>query len=682
MLRILWGALALGCAALTGPSLAQDDAPEEGGFGIDPANLDRTVDPGDDFYAFANGGWIARTEIPAGRPYFSAPWAAQAKALTDVTALLDELLARPSAEQGTAERRIQDFHRSYLDVAAIEARGTAPIEPGLAEIAAITSHDQVARWMAKPTASSLFHTIVKPPVDMQGGYVLSIEQYRTTGLGLPSQAHYTNDEDSYVGHRAAYRDYIARSFKLAGVADGTVHAERVLSLETRFAEVMWDFARLRDAGAAFNLVNIAELEARAPGFPWRAFLDAKGLGDLEQVNFGIGGLTESAALFAQIPVEDWRSYLAFHWIENHAAMLPEAFGEHRFSFFDQRLYGVAEREDRTARATEFIQRELGWDIGALYVAEYFPPSHSEQVLEIAAYVRRAFREQLDETEWMDDATRAEALAKVDAIIFEMAEPQVRTNLSALETRPDDLIGNVTRLRTLEWERQRRRIGQPIVRFGDWNMYPHRIGLGFHQQYNKIFVTAGALQAPFFDSQADMAVNFGAIGSTLGHEFGHSLDDQGSRFDSAGALRDWWSEESRAAYEAQTGLLVEQFGAYQVLPGVALRSGQMLGEIVGDLTGALIARRAFELYLEDNPGEADRMLGGFTGPQRFWIGLAQQARTVSSAEALRNMALNNAHPPPRPRINLIVNNLDEWYADWGIEPDDALYLPPEQRVRLW
>ncbi len=252
----------------------------------------------------------------------------------------------------------------------------------------------------------------------------------------------------------------------------------------------------------------------------------------------------------------------------------------------------------------------------------------------------------------------------------------------METAPDDLIGNVTRLRALEWERQRARIGQPIVRFGDWNMYPHRIGLGFHQQYNKIFVTAGALQAPFFDPHADMAVNFGAIGSTLGHEFGHALDDQGSKFDAVGALRDWWSEAARAAYDSQTARLVRQFGAHEVMPGVALQSEQMLGEIVGDLTGALIARRAYDLYLEDHPDEANEVLGGFTGPQRFWIGLAQQARTVSSSEALRNMALNNAHPPPRPRINLIVNNLDEWYSDFGIEPDDALYLPPEQRVRLW
>lgn len=678
---LIVGAAAIG-TILSTSTLAQDSAPREGEWGVATQHLSDTTDPGDDFYFYVNEGWIEGTEIPADRSFLNAPWVAQGEVLDDVADLVAALLNQPRGEPGTAQRRLQDFHRGFMDTARIDALGTGPIEPGLAEIAAIESHEDVARWMARAMASSLFHLVVKPPIDMQGGYVVSLEQYRVTGLGLPGQVYYKSEDEPYDGHRAAYRDYIARSFELAEIDDGRARAAQVVELETRFANVMWDFARLRDAGAAFDLIPVAELDTRAPGFPWQAYLEAKGLDDLEQINFGIGGMTESAALFEEISLDAWKSYLAFHWIENHAAYLPDAFGEHRFAFFNRRLFGIEERPGRDDRATQFIERQLGWDIGSLYVAEHFPPSHSQKVLGIAEYVRRAFRDQLGETAWMDDATRAEALTKVDAIIFEMAEPQAVLDLSALETLPTDLIGNVVRLREEQWARQRERIGQPIIRYGDWNMYPHRVGLGFHQQYNKIFITAGALLSPFFDPGADMAVNFGSIGSTIGHEFGHSLDDQGSRFDSRGALREWWTPDARAAYEAQTARLIEQFGDYEVLPGVALKSDQMIGEIVGDLTGALIGYRAYQLYLEDHPDEAGLVLDGFTGPQRYWLGLTQKTRMVASEEALRDMALRASHPPVPPAINGVVTNLEEWYRDFGTEEGDALFLPESERVRLW
>ncbi len=662
--------------------IANPSGPENGEWGVATEHLSEIVSPGDDFYTFVNEGWIEGTAIPPGRSFLSAPWVAQLSIYDDVAAIMEGVLDAPRGNAGSAERRLQDLHRSYMDGARVEALGIAPIQAGLDRIAEIESHDQVARFMADPMASSLFHLIVKPPVDMQGGYVVSLEQYRVTGLGLPGQAHYKSDEEPFVGHRAAYLSYIADSFELAGIEDGAAHAERVLTLETGFARVMWDFARLRDAGAAFDLIPVAELDERAPGFPWEVYLDAKGLGDLDQINFGIGGMAESAALFRQIPLESWKSYLAFHWIDNHAGYLPDAFGQNSFEFYDKRLYGISERSGRADRATEFIQRQLGWDIGSLYVAKHFPASSNDTILEIGEYVRRAFREQLGETEWMDDATRAEALKKVDSIIFEMAEPKVRTDLANLETRPDDLIGNIARLRAAEWAAQRARIGQPITRWGDWNMYPHRVGLGFHQQYNKIFITAGALLPPFFDPKADMAVNFGSIGSTIGHEFGHSLDDQGSKFDSNGALRDWWTPDARAAYQAQIERLSAQFGDYEVLPGVALQSDQMVGEIVGDLTGALIGRRAYDLYLADHPEEAGRVLDGFTGPQRYWLGLTQKTRMVASDDALRDMALRESHPPPPHSINGVLTNLEEWYRDFGVEPGSALYTAPEDRVRLW
>ncbi|MEM8725193.1 MAG: M13 family metallopeptidase [Pseudomonadota bacterium] len=644
--------------------------------------MSEAIAPGDDFYAYVNEGWIKATPIPPDRNFLSEPWVAQLKIYGDVATIMDEILAAPRGAEGSAERRLQDLHRSYVDEARIEERGIAPIQDGLDRIARIEGHDDVARFMADPMASSLFHLIVKPPVDMQGGYILSLEQYRVTGLGLPAQVYYKSAEEPYIGHRAAYRDYIAESLAMAGISDGAAHAERVISLETRFANVMWDFARLRDAGAAFDLIDVAELDEKAPGFPWSSYLASQALGDLQKINFGIGGIAESAALFGEVSVEDWKSYLAFHWIRNHAAYLPERFGQSRHRFYDRRLYGVSQRASRGDRATELIQSELGWDVGSLYVAKHFPASSNAKVLEIGEYVRRAFREQLLETEWMDDATRTEALAKADSIIFEMGEPKVRDDLAALQTRPDDLIGNIRRLREAQRAASRARIGQPISRWGDWNMYPHRVGLGFHQQYNKIFITAGALLPPFFDPEADMAVNFGSIGSTIGHEFGHSLDDQGSKFDSRGALRDWWTPAARAAYEQRTQRLIEQFGAYEMLPGVPLKSDQMIGEIVGDLTGALIGRRAYDLYLQDHPEEASLVLGGFTGPQRYWLALTQKTRMVGNDNALRAMARQAAQPPPPFSVNGVLTNLEYWYRDFGVEPGDAMHLPEELRTPLW
>lgn len=679
-MRSVLGSAALFCLAAVAHAEAQ--TPQHGDWGVDTELLSTTVEPGDDFYRFVNDGWIAKTAIPPDRNFLSEPWVAQLKIYDDVAAMMEEILAAPRGAEGTVKRRLQDLHRSYMDAGRIDARGIAPIQEGLNRIARIESHDQVAQFMADPMASSIFHLIVKPPVDMQGGYVVSLEQYRVTGLGLPAQIHYKSADATYVDHRAAYLDYIAESFELAGLADGVLHAKRVLELETRFAHLMWDFARLRDAGSAFDLITVEALDERAPGFPWRDYLDAKGISDLDRINFGIGGLVESAQLFGEIPVAQWKSYLAFHWIRNHAEYLPDRFGQSRHRFYAQRLFGVAERAARTDRATELIQGQLGWDVGSLYVARHFPESSTAVVLEIGEYVRRAFREQLLQTDWMDDATRAEALAKADTIIFEMAEPKTRTDLSALETHPNDLIGNIRRIREANWAADRARIGKAITRWGDWNMYPHRVGLGFHQQYNKIFITAGALLPPFFDPNADMAVNFGSIGSTIGHEFGHSLDDQGSKFDSRGALRDWWTPAARAAYEQRTQLLIDQFAAYEALPGVALKSDQMIGEIVGDLTGALIGRRAYDLYLQDHPQEAERELGGFTGPQRYWLALTQKTRMAASDDALQAMARQASQPPPPFSVNGVLSNLEDWYRDFGIGGDDDLYRPPDRRNPLW
>ncbi|WP_421789750.1 M13 family metallopeptidase [Hyphobacterium sp.] len=657
-----------------------DAGPEHGDWGVEIRHISDTIDPGDDFYAYVNDGWINTTELPPGFSSFSEPWVNQLDILDRVNTLIRDLADNPGDD--AAGHRVSDVYRSYLDRERIENLGLEPIQADLVDIEAIETYEDIARWMADPRSSSIFHLLIQPPVDMQGGYVLALAQYRVTGLGLPGQVYFESDEDRYPQIRSNYRDYIAATLTRAGLADAEGRADAVLAMETELAHLMWDFAQLRDAGAAFNLIPMETLADYAPGFPWETYMQARGLDGVETLNISVGAIIETAAAFERFPVDTWRAWLAFHWIDNHAALLPEAFDAAEFAFYRGNLYGVTERPSLEERAIEFVQYRLDDDVGALYVDRHFPPSNRASIQQIEHYVRLAFQERLLATEWMDDATRAEAMEKLDAIIFEVGEPETGINWSGLETDPGDLIGNVRRIAEYEWAAQRARIGQPISRYGDWNMGPHRVGLGYHQQYNKIFITAGGLEPPFFDPHADAAVNFGSIGATIGHEFGHALDDQGSRFDSDGALRNWWSDWSREAYEARTSRLIEQFGAFEVLPGASLASRQMIGEIVGDLVGASIGYRAYELYAEDHYGGEPPVLDGFTGAQRFFLSAAQISRTISNEQALRSEALHASHPPARFRINGIMQNLDEWYQAFEVTEDDALYLPPEDRVRLW
>ncbi len=670
-----------GSHAIEAADPAPKAKPQYGNWGVETDGFSKIVSPTDDIYGYVNADWLKTTEMPAGHSLYNAAWETQYAIYSQIDALMQSVLAQENAP-GSAEKRVADFYTSLINRDAIEVSGLTPIAADLQAISQIDSHEGVAAWMGKSGSTTLFHSIVQPPVDMKGAYVFTLAQYRVTGLGLPGQNYYKSNEQEFADHRAAYAAYIQATLENAGVGDADEKAEAVLDLETRFANVMWSFEQLRDAGANFNLVERDELDAYAPGFPWDAFLATRGVTDIDRINIGAGAIQESAALFRQIPVETWKAYLAFHWTHDRANMLPQKFRDARFEFFDQRLGGVAEEVDAKDAALEQVERYLGDDMGSLYVQSHFRESDRQSIEEIAVYIRKAFRERLQATEWMDAATKAEAIAKLDAIIIEIAEPGLRADLSSVQTAPADPIQNVANIRAAQWAFQRDRIGKPITRLGDWNMPPHSIGMGYHQQYNKIFITAGFLQPPFFDPNADVAVNFGAIGHTLGHEFGHALDDQGSKFDQFGALRDWWSPQSRAAYEERTAALIDQYKQYASVPGANLRAEQMIGEIVGDLTGVSIAHRAYELYVEDHYNGTAPLIDGFTGSQRFYLSLAQQARTIATEQRHRSIALHASHPPGKFRVNGVVTNIDSFYESFDVQPDAKLYKPEAERISLW
>lgn len=654
---------------------------ETGLWGVDTAYISEVVAPGDNFYLYVNEGWIDQAVFPPGFSFYNEPWARQ----TSIYDELDQLFAvSAESEQGPslANRQVSDFRESFLNRNKINQSALAPIQPDLERIFALESYDDVAGFMGDVRASSIFHLLVQPPVNMKGGYVLTIAQYRTTGLGLPSQAHYSSDNVSYIENRAAYQAYIETVFELAGVKNAAGHAANVLDLERAYAAIMWDFSRLREAGSAFNLVRRDELDQYAPGFPWESFLSERGVHTVEKINIGAGALKESAALFQDFSIDQWQSFLAFHWINSHAAILPDGFAKAHFSFFDKELYGVETEESLEQRALNFTRRYIGEQVGRLYVEHYFSNSREDALMEMLPYIFAAFRERLEQSDWMDAATRAEAIKKLDLILVEPGYPKVGPDWMALETSPMNAVANRKNAMELRWAYQVDRLGKPISRYGDWNMNAHHIGMGYHQQYNKIFITAGALQAPFFDPAADMAVNFGAVGQTLAHEFGHALDDQGAQFDSNGALRDWWHAATRKNYNQRTNSLIEQFGNYETLPGSPLQSRQMIGEIVGDLVGISIAFRAYQLYLEDHSQGSSQVLDGYSAEQRFFLGAAQQTRAIATEQVLRSQALNASHPPAEFRINGILRNFDPWYAAFDIDENDELFLPSDERIRLW
>jgi len=652
-----------------------------GSWGVETEYVSTEIEPGDNFYFYVNEGWIDQAQFPAGFAFYNAPWRAQIEVWEDVTTLIEDTLASP-APANSSEERVSHFYQSFLDREAINAGGLIAIEAELARIETLRTHSDIAGFMGELGANTLFNLIVQAPFSMEGGYMLTVAQYRTTGLGLPSQDHYLSQEENFDEHRAAYVDYITTTLAEVGIEDARRRAEDILAAETLMAGHMWTFAQLRDAGAVSDLVPVSELIERAPGFDWAAFLETRGLEDLAQINIGIGGIVETAAVFGDVSVETWRDYLTFHWVNSHADLLPDEFSQRNFQFFSQQLFGTQEREDITRRAIDFVERYIGEELGQVYVDVHFPPEYEAQIMEMVGYIQDAFREKLMQADWMDSATRDEAIAKLDLVVVEIGQPKAGPDWTQLVTSPTDPVSNISAARQLRWDYARNRIGGPISRMGDWNMHAHDIGWGYHQQYNKIFATAGALLPPFFDPAADPAVNFGTIGFTIAHEFGHALDDQGSAFDRNGVLRNWWTDETRTLYEQRTTGLIDQFSQYEMAPGVTLRSEQMIGEIVGDMVGISVAYRAYELYAEANGIDLNERLDGFTAPQRLFLAAAQQSREISTPAIKEYQALNASHPPAEHRINGIFRNLDAWYEAFEVDPDHEMYLPPEHRITLW
>ena len=653
----------------------QRPAPELGEWGIEIANIDDNVDPGDNFYRYVNGKWLDAFEMPEEFSSYGSFTVLFERSEERVRGIIEDAAGGDNAA-GSVEQKIGDYFASFTDVDAINAAGLDPLADDLALIDGLQTHDDVARAMATPElgASAFFGGWVDIDSKQTDRYIFYITQ---AGLGLPNRNYYFDEQ--FADKRPKYRAYIEQMLTLSGAEDAGAKAQAIYDLEERMAEVHWEPAKRRNRDLTYNLKTADELAAFAPGAPWAVMFDAADLGGQSEFvlreDDAIQGL---AAIFAETPVETWRDYLRFHLLVENAAILPAAYDEATFAFFGTELRGTPKQRERWKRGVGAVNGALGEAVGEVYVARYFPADSKTQMEGLVANLKEALDIRLDTLEWMGEETKVQAHEKLSKFTTKIGYPDEWQDYSNLEVVRGDAYGNAKRARAFGWEDQISKLGGPIDKT-EWFMIPQRVNAYYSPNRNEIVFPAAILQAPFFDPGADPAVNYGAIGAVIGHEIGHGFDDQGRKSDGNGVLRDWWTEEDAANFQKLADALGAQYATYEPIEGFPLNPVLSMGENIGDLGGLAMAYHAYKLSLN---GEEAPVLDGFTGDQRFFMAWAQVWKRQVRDEALKRQIATGPHSPARYRANGIVRNMDAWYDAFNVTEGDDLYLAPEDRVQIW
>jgi len=649
-----------------------------GDWGVDTRGLSTTVKPGNDFYRYINEAWLKTAKIPAGLPAIDSFTEVYLSTEQRVAGIITEARGGNDAP-GSPEQQIADFYRSHADQARRNALGITPIASTLSIIAGIEDRADIARIMAWPWMDGMIGGGVSADANNPRRQIAIVG---ASGLTMPSRDYYLDEGAPYVADRKALLDYIAASFRRAGIPDAEARAASVLALETEIARLQWSTAERRDVVRMNNVMTPAALKAYAPGFPWDAYLTEMKFDKAPQIKVVTDtAVRDTARLFAETPVADLQSYLLFHTLDAWADSLSEPWVQAHFDFHNKTLMDVPQRRPASLETVAAVNGALGEEIGKIYVAEYFGASDRAKVDEMVGYLRATYRERISKLDWMDAPTRAEALTKLDKIVSHIGYPDRWHDRSDVRIGADDLVGNQNRL--VEWERADS-VKKLAEASRDWEFpySPQEINAGYLASLNSITFPAGILQPPFFDAKADAAVNFGSIAAVIGHEIGHAFDDQGSRSDGDGKIRDWWSPASRAEFERRTAGLVDQFNQYEPVPGTRINGRQNLGENIGDLGGLSVAYAAYRSYVDEKQGGKAPVIDGYTGDQRFFMAWAQLWRNITAEAEERRRLLSDPHSAGEFRVNGIVRNVDAWYDAFGVKPGDKLYLPPEKRVKIW
>ena len=659
------------------PSTPAPPHPRFGAFGVDLSNRDLLVKPGDDFNRYCNGHWFDTTQIPADRTSWGSGSILSDQVIHDLKGLI-ETTAGAGGAPGSNEQKLADFYNAFMNTDAINAKGLAPIQADLAEIAAIRTHAQVWALACKPGFSVDFPIAMYPTLDARDPdkYCITLTQ---AGLGMPDRDYYLRNDQQFPQLRDQYKSHIARQLTNAGQADAENKARAILALETEIARRHWAVERRRDVVATYNKKTHAEVIALNARFPWADGLTSAGVGNLETyVVAELDTMRPLSQLVLATPIDTWKAYLTFHYIHAAAPVLPTSIDDENFAFFGHTLNGQPQQRERWKRAISAIDGSLGEVAGKLYVDRYFPASSKAQMQQLVENMRRAYGARIDQLSWMSAETKTAAHEKLRTFRPKIGYPDRWRDYSPYDVRAGDAFGNAQRSSAYEWNRQIERINQPTDR-DEWGITTFTVDAYYNPTWNEIVFPAAILQPPFFDPAADPAVIYGGIGAIIGHEMGHGFDDQGARQDARGVLRDWWNGEDVRRFNALGDKLVAQYNTYSPLPGIHVNGRLTLGENIGDLGGLQVAREAYLISLN---GQAPPIIDGFSGDQRFYLGYGQIWKRLSRDEALRNLVLSDPHSPPQYRVNGVVRNHDAWYAAFNVQPGDALYLAPADRVLIW
>jgi predicted metalloendopeptidase len=679
------GAVAMvlsGCALPRATSSVAGSPPNIGTWGFDLAGMDRSINPGDDFFRFAGGTWMKNTKIPDDRSRWGSFNELGAKSEEDVRSVVEEA-TRSNPAPGSVERKVVDYFEAYSNVAAINAKGLSPAKADLDRIGGLKTHEDLATLWASPGFRGQLPVGMGVTLDAKRPdvYVISIGQ---SGLGMPDRDYYLKPDEKFASIRTKYTDYVGTMLKLAGHRGADRKAREILALETRIATIHWPRDKSRNRDLTYNPKSRAELLAFAPAFPWQAAFDSFGA---PQQDFFVVSQSDAvqglATLFRETPVALWRNYLTFHYLNAFAEVLPAAFDDAAFGFNGKVVTGQPQQRDRWKRAVTAMSgtpynAPMGEAVGQLYVRKTFTPRAKAEMAKLVENLRAAYKVRIRKLSWMSEETKVAALTKLEKIRVKIGYPDAWRDYTDLEIVAGDAFGNHKRELAFTRKRDLKRLAEGADR-SEWGMAPQTVNAYYSSVWNEIVFPAAILQAPFFDVNADPAVNYGGIGAVIGHEMGHGFDDQGSKSDGDGILRKWWNAEDETRFKVLGDKLAAQYGKFEALPGLFLNGRLSLGENIGDLGGLNVA---LEGYLISIAGREPPVLDGFTGLQRFFLGFGQIWRTLMREEAMRNQVISGPHSPGEFRANGTVRNMDAWYQAFGVKPDAKLYVPPEERVRIW
>ena len=656
-------------------SAQSSKTPRYGAFGIDLTAEDKAVKPGDDFWTYANGTWNQRTQIAPDRASAGYGVILSDEAEVNVRKILDDMAANP-AQFGATGRQVGDFYASWMNADAIEARGAAPLKPYLARIAAVGNLTDLQILFATTGYASPVEVGISPSLADPSHYTAVTGQ---GGLGMPRD-YYLLPGAKYDAFRTAYRAYVQQIQELAGLPDASAKADRIVALETAMAKQQWSPEQSRDIAKLNDPETVEGLKAKAPEFDWPLMLKTVGVESSPKVLMAQNtAVAAMGKIMVATPLPVWKDYLAYRFVSDHSGYLPKAFDDARFDFYGKTLSGVPAQRDRWKRGVQLMNGALGEEVGQIYVARYFPPESERQMGELIENLRASYQQRIGASTWMDPATKQAALVKLAAFEPRVGHPGKYVDYSTLAIDRSDLLGNVVRSGEFQHQLALSRFPKPVDRTL-WAMTPQTVNAYYSPLTNQITFPAAILQPPYFDPNADPAVNYGAIGAIIGHEMGHGFDDQGSQFGPTGKFENWWTDSAKTAFKTRTAALSAQYDAYEPIPGTKIKGGLTLGENIGDLGGIEASYGAFQRY-QAKHGKAPT-IGGLTGDQRFFLAYAQAWQAKVREAAQRAQLLTDPHSPAMFRVNGVVRNVDAWYKAFNIKPGDAMYLPPEQRVHIW